>query len=166
MDGVVIGNADRSHVPALASLLEELFSLEPDFTPNAPKQARGLLLIIDHPERGRIFVARLNNEVIGMATALFTVSTAEGGPVVLLEDVIVACPYRGKGVGDLLVRHVLAWARKNGFLRVTLLTDRDNAGALRFYESNGFKRSGMAVLRLDLSMEGTNNSACRHKTET
>lgn len=155
MDGVVIGNADRSHVPALASLLEELFSQEQDFTPNAPKQARGLLLIIDHPERGRIFVARLNNEVIGMAAALFTVSTAEGGPVVLLEDVIVAKPYRGNGVGDLLLRHVLAWARKNGFLRVTLLTDRDNASAQRFYERAGFKRSNMIVLRLDLEKEAS-----------
>lgn len=149
----VIGMADRSHVPDLLSLLKELFTQERDFTPNAQKQVLGLLQIIDHPETGRIFIARYSKAVVGMATVLCTISTAEGGPVILLEDVIVARPYRGQGVGDLLVRHVLAWARKNGFLRVTLLTDRDNAGALQFYERAGFARSSMVVLRLGLGKE-------------
>lgn len=149
----VIGMADRSHVPDLLSLLEELFTQERDFTPNAQKQVLGLLQIIDHPETGRIFVARYNNAVVGMATALSTISTAEGGPVILLEDVIVARPYRGQGVGGLMMRYILNWAQSNGFLRVTLLTDRDNTGALQFYERAGFKRSHMIVLRLDLEKD-------------
>lgn len=156
MDGVVISEAERSQLPAILSLLEELFSQEQDFTPNAHKQAHGLLQILDHAERGRIFLAHLNNEVIGMANALFTISTAEGGPVILLEDVIVAQPFRCKGVGALLIQHVLCWGWNNGFLRVTLLTDPDNAHALRLYERNGFVRSGMLVLRLDLGKEYMN----------
>ena len=150
LQGVAIGVAERSHVPALLSLLEELFTQEQDFKPNAQKQVLGLLQIIDHPECGRIFIARHNNTVIGMATALCTISTAEGGPVLLLEDVIVARPYRGQGVGGLLMRHILCWAQGNGLLRVTLLTDRDNAGAFRFYERHGFVHSGMAVMRQNL----------------
>lgn len=153
IEGVVIGEAERSHVPALVSLLHELFSRERDFTPNPHKQANGLLLILAHPQRGRIFVARRNNDVIGMANVLFTISTAEGGPVVLMEDVIVARPYRGHGIGHLLLRHVLCWAKSNGFLRVTLLAEQDNVDALRFYERNGFTRSGMAVLRCTLGSE-------------
>jgi GNAT superfamily N-acetyltransferase len=147
VEGVVIDGAERDDLPALVGLLGELFSLERDFAPDAHKQTCGLLLILDHPERGQIFVARRNNEVIGMANVLFTVSTAEGGPVILLEDVIVARPYRRYGVGSALVRHVLDWADRNGFLRVTLLADSENAGAVRFYERNGLRRAGMVVLR-------------------
>ena len=51
------------------------------------------------------------------------------------------------GVGSALVRHVLDWSDRNGFLRVTLLADSENAGAVRFYERNGFRRAGMVVLR-------------------
>lgn len=156
MDGVVISEAERSQLPAILNLLDELFSQEQDFTPNAHKQARGLLQILDHAERGRIFVALLNNQVIGMANALFTISTVEGGPVILLEDVIVAQPFRCNGVGALLLKHVMSWAWKNGFLRLTLLTDADNTHALRFYERTGFVRSDMAVLRLDLGKERQN----------
>lgn len=166
MQSAVIGVAERSHVPALLGLLEELFTQEQDFKPNAQKQVLGLLQIIDHPECGRIFIMRHHNAVIGMATALCTISTAEGGPVILLEDVIVARSFRGQGVGSLLLRHVLCWAESNGFLRVTLLTDRDNAGALRFYERNGFARSGMAVLRQNLGKACTLAEEFRHESET
>lgn len=153
MDGVLVGEAEPGDIPRLAGLLGELFAQEQDFSPHVEKQERALRLILEQPERGRIFVARLGNDIIGMANALFTISTAEGGPVILLEDVIVAGPWRGRGIGALLLGHVTCWARSNGFLRVTLLTDGNNTGALRFYGRNGFVQSNMAVLRCGLRAE-------------
>lgn len=152
MQGVTMAVAERSHVPALLSLLDELLTLEQDFKPSAQKQVLGLLQIIDHPECGRIFTASHHNTVVGMATVLCTVSTAEGGPVLLLEDVIVARPYRGQGVGGLLMQHLIGWSQANGFLRITLLTDRLNTGAQRFYARHGFVQSSMAVMRLNPAM--------------
>jgi ribosomal protein S18 acetylase RimI-like enzyme len=82
-----------------------------------------------------------------MANALLTVSTVEGRRVVLLEDVIVAAGYRGRGFGRRLVEHIGAWAAANGLPRITLLADRDNVPALAFYERLGFAPSAMRVLR-------------------
>lgn len=82
-----------------------------------------------------------------MANALFTVSTAAGGRVVLLEDVIVRAAFRGRGHGRCLVERVMDWAQSEGATRVTLLTDADNAAALAFYGRLGFAPSGMRVLR-------------------
>ena len=152
MQSFTIGEAGPADIPALASLLAELFDLESDFRPDRAKQARGLQLIVDNPRVGRIFVVRSNEDVVGMANALFTVSTAEGGRVLLLEDVVVARSYRGQGLGKMLVQHVLAWARRNGSLRVTLLADRGNRPALRFYEGLGFMASNMAVYRHPLTV--------------
>ena len=142
--------ATAEDLPALADLLAELFTLESDFVPDRAKQLAGLGLILDNPALGRLFVLRDGDRVAGMANALVTVSTAEGGRVLLLEDVIVGAPYRGGGAGRLLVEHVLAWAREQGMARVTLLADRDNAPALAFYERLGFLPSGMGVLRRSL----------------
>lgn len=144
---VKIGNAGIDDVPALQRLLGELFAQEHDFQPDMEKQARGLRLILDDPKRGQLFVARLDGEVIAMASVLFTVSTAEGGLVGLLEDVIVAKSHRGRRIGQQLLEHVQQWCWQHGLLRVTLLTDYDNHAALAFYERVGFTRSEMAVLR-------------------
>lgn len=144
---VEIGPAGLDDLPALEKLLGELFAQEHEFTPDAEKQARALRMILDDARNGQIFVARQDGETIAMASVLFTISTAEGGLVGLLEDVIVAPPYRRQGIGRQLLDHVLQWCRQQGLLRVTLLTDHDNLAALSFYERAGFSRSGMIVLR-------------------
>ena len=68
---------------------------------------RGLRLILEQPSRGRIFVLRSANKIIGMINLLFTISTAEGGFVILLEDLIVARHFRGQKETGLHWRHEL-----------------------------------------------------------
>ena len=139
--------ATADDLPALCDLLTELFTLEADFSPDRPKQLRGLKLILDTPALGRLFALRVDGKVAGMANALITVSTAQGTPVLLLEDVIVSRAYRGGGLGRQLVEHVCAWAKGEGMSRVTLLADKDNAPALDFYDRLGFEASAMVVRR-------------------
>ncbi len=152
MNGYVeIGFATADDLPQIADLLAELFALESDFRPDRDKQLRGLRLILDNTALGRLFVLRVDGVVAGMANALITVSTAEGGRVLLLEDVIVHNEYRGRGLGRALVEHVLAWAKSEGLVRVTLLADGNNTAALDFYHKLGFEHSHMTVLRKNLS---------------
>ncbi len=139
--------AAGSDIDAMADLLHELFTLETDFRPQREKQLAALRWILDHPDHGRLFVLREAGRVIGMVNALISISTAEGGPVLILEDVIVAASHRAGGHGRRLVEHVLAWAAAEGMSRVTLLADRDNAAALRFYRTLGFEESVMVVRR-------------------
>lgn len=142
-----IDHATPADLPRLADLLAELFTLESDFQPERDKQLRGLRLILDNPALGQLFVLRIEGEVAGMGNALITVSTAEGGRVVLLEDVIVSRAHRGSGLGRRLVEHVLDWAREQGMSRVTLLADKENHAAWDFYRKLGFQSSQMGVLR-------------------
>ena len=146
------GSAD---LEAMADLLGELFTLESDFTPDRAKQLAALRWILDHPDHGRLFVARDGDEVVGMANALVSVSTAEGGPVLILEDVILAACHRGGGHGRQLVEHVLHWAAGQGMSRVTLLADKDNRAALSFYARLGFEESALVVRRFRARKAGT-----------
>jgi len=144
---MILDFATENDLPQLVDLLAELFTLERDFYPDGEKQLRALRLILDAPELGKLFVARDGVKVIAMANALITVSTAEGGRVLLLEDVIVQTAYRGSGWGRQLVSHVLDWARQQKITRVTLLADKGNPAALEFYGKLGFCPSNMLVLR-------------------
>lgn len=144
---IVIDFATEADLPPMADLLTELFSIEADFRPDRDKQLRGLKMILDNPALGRLFVLRVNGKVAGMANALITVSTAQGAPVLLLEDVIVSSRHRGKQLGGRLVEHVCGWAKGQGMTRVTLLADKDNTAALAFYAKLGFEPSAMVVRR-------------------
>jgi GNAT superfamily N-acetyltransferase len=52
-------------------------------------------------------VVRNDDEAIGMVKLLFTLSTAEGGLVLVLEDRIIKSEYRGRGAGTALLQHAV-----------------------------------------------------------
>ncbi|MDD5577734.1 MAG: GNAT family N-acetyltransferase [Methylobacter sp.] len=137
-------------IPALCELLEILFSQELEFMPNHEAQRLGLARIINNPEIGNILLVRQDSEVVGMVCLLYTVSTALGAKVALLEDMIISPAYRGSGVGSYLLENAVKFARSNGCKRITLLTDRINESAQRFYQRHGFALSPMIPLRLPL----------------
>jgi GNAT superfamily N-acetyltransferase len=149
----VIEQATLDDLPHMVELLYDLFSHEGDFVPDRAKQERGLRLILEQPSRGRIFVYRWNERLLGMVNLLFTISTAEGGFVVLLEDVIVHHEYRGRGVGTQLIQHAIEYCKKKEFLRITLLTDRLNEEGQEFFGRIGFFKSQMIPLRLALAKD-------------
>jgi len=144
---LLIEPATLDDLPQLADLLYDLFSHEADFIPNREKQMRGLRLILEQPSRGRIFVLRSGSRIIGMINLLITISTAEGGFVLLLEDLIIHRDHRGQGYGGRLLEHALGYARAKDFLRITLLTDKLENSARAFYEQHGFRQSGMVPMR-------------------
>ena len=146
--------ATESDMPALCELLGTLFAQEAEFVPDTRTQAAGLRMILGHPEVGRVLVLRDGAEVVGMASLLFLPSTALGGRVAMLEDVVVRPDRRGGGAGSQLLRAAVDAAAESGCLRVTLLTDGDNEAGQRFYARHGFERSAMVPMRLAIGGHG------------
>jgi GNAT superfamily N-acetyltransferase len=143
-----ISTATRQDIPALTELLLLLFSQEAEFHAEPALQAAGLQQIIEAPEMGRILVLRIDEAVIGMVNLLFTISTALGGRVALLEDMIVHPDWRGSGAGSKLLQAAIDLCQASGCRRVTLLTARTNQAAQTFYRRHGFTLSDMLPMRL------------------
>ncbi len=148
---VTIEPATEADLDELSELLGELFAEESDFRPNKERQLRGLRLIFERPNRGRVFVLRRDNVIVGMINLLFTISTAEGGFVMLLEDLVIRKKYRDHGYGADLLKHAVEFARQKKFLRITLLTDRPEIRSQNFFRRHGFVDSAMMPMRLLIS---------------
>jgi GNAT superfamily N-acetyltransferase len=144
---VRIRPATEADLPALVRLLGILFSIEADFRPDPQRQLLGLGLLLADPRRCAVLVAERGGEVIGMVTAQLVISTAEGGPSALVEDLVVEVGARGGGVGAGLVREIERWALERGATRLQLLADRGNAPALAFYARMGWGRTRLVALR-------------------
>jgi N-acetylglutamate synthase-like GNAT family acetyltransferase len=134
-------------LPALTELVMELFAVSGDFTPDRDTQERGLQLVLEQPSRGRIFVVRNKDRIFGMVNLLFTISTARGGFVILMEDVVIHPQHRGQGYGSMLLKYVIDFAKQKQFKRITLLTDRISAESQAFFQKNGFDYSNMIPMR-------------------
>lgn len=139
--------ATLDDLPALVELVMDLFSKSDDFKPDRDAQERGLKLILEQPNRGRIFVVRTDDRIFGMVNLLFTISTARGGFVILMEDVVIHPDHRGQGYGAMLVDYVTEFAKQKNFKRITLLTDRVSAESQEFFKKHGFEYSNMIPMR-------------------
>lgn len=149
-----IRNAHISDLDALVTLLEALFAIEADFAVDAERQRKGLSLMLDGCRKHRcIKVAEIDGRVVGMCTAQTLISTAEGGPVALIEDMVILPDYRGKGIGRQLMRSIEAWAVQHGITRLQLLADRTNTAALNFYHSIGWRPTQLICLRRNDDIE-------------
>lgn len=150
---MVIRSATPEDIDRCCELLEHLFEQETEFFPDPELQKNGLRLIIENPSEGTVLVS-VNEQkgvITGMVVLLYTISTALGKKVALLEDMIVDPAYRSQGTGSHLLQHAIRHVRNMGLARITLLTDHSNATASKFYEKNGFTRSDMVVFRKIIS---------------
>ena len=148
---MVIEKATADDIPGLCKLLDILFSQEVEFKSDHSAQELGLRTILANPDVGTILVARKSNRIIGMVNLLFTISTALGGRVAILEDMVVSPTERGSGIGSSLLDAAIVTARENGCKRITLLTDGSNEIAHQFYKKHGFNFSQMVPFRLTLT---------------
>ena len=147
----IIRYATPEDIAVLTGLLRSLFAIEADFTFNSARQARGLRLMLDNP-RGHVLVAEALGEVVGMCTGQILISSAEGGPACLVEDVVVREEMQGRGAGTRLLAGIADWARENRATRLQLLADRNNLPALGFYENNGWSTTELVCLRKPMRM--------------
>ena len=144
------GTAIAKDLPQLVELLGVLFAHEAEFHPDAGKQKQALEAILANPVIGRLYVAREVRRVLAMASLLYTVSTVEGGKAAWFEDLVVHPDERNRGIGEALLKHVIAYARAQGVVRITLLTDMQNESAQAMYRRVGFVGSPMKPMRLKI----------------
>lgn len=134
-----IRRAKYSDISGMIRLLRILFSIEVDFVFEERTQQSGLEMMLDDCTNRCIMVAERNRQIVGMCTAQILVSTAEGGIVALIEDLVVEDACRGQGIGKKLILSLEAWAMARGVRRLQLLADRNNIRALEFYGKMDWK---------------------------
>lgn len=142
----IVRKANYIDIPSLIRLLGLLFSIESDFTIDESKQRRGLEMMLDGNTNRCIIVAEMAGQVIGMCSAQILVSTAEGGPVAQIEDLVVDKGFRGMGIGRDLLLSIESWAVEKGAKRLQLLADRNNTSALEFYKNMSWNYTQLICL--------------------
>jgi ribosomal protein S18 acetylase RimI-like enzyme len=104
---------------------------------------RALELLLARPEIGFVWLAFRGGDdgaaAVGACVVGHAVSTSCGALVAKLDDVTIAPGSRGRGVGSAMLAALAVHLRGKGFARIDTACHRDNVGAWRFYERQGFR---------------------------
>ncbi len=131
----------------LTTFISDLMEEQPDFVSDEAAHAKGIQLILESPSKGRIFVLRDDEDILGMVNILFTITTALGGCAALMEDVIIHPQYRRQGLGSLMLDYAVAFAEEKDFKRITLLADAQDEKSQSFFQNKGFDFSGLIPMK-------------------
>ncbi|TPL90130.1 GNAT family N-acetyltransferase [Mesorhizobium sp. B2-3-12] len=82
-------------------------------------------------------VAEVGGEFAGLCLHFPIFSTWIGRPGVYVQDLYVEDRFRGRKIGERLLRRVAAECRRDGGVYLRLSVDTDNEGAKAFYERLG-----------------------------
>lgn len=140
----LIRPAEARDLPALLSLMDELIITH---SPSAEHRARAaedyaqVFTEIDRDPKLRLFVVEVDGRVAGSAMLVIVPNLSHrASPWAIIENVIVAADFRGRGLGRTLLTHGVRAARAAGCYKVMLTSNfvREQAHAL--YDTLGFQR--------------------------
>jgi len=140
---IVVTEATPDDLPALESLLMALFSAMRDTAgldrSRALKNCRALL----GREDTHILIARAGGQAVGFINFTLRQTLLHPGPSGLVDELVVAEGWRGRGVGRRLVAAAIERCRQLGCCEVEVSTEKANRAARAFYRRCGFEEEAV-----------------------
>jgi GNAT superfamily N-acetyltransferase len=153
MTDIAIRPARRDDLPAIVALLADdpLGQSRESATEPLPEGYGRAFDDIAAQPGNHLLVAESDGVITGcLQLTLIPGLSRRGMKRGLIEAVRVGAAWRGKGVGEHLVRHAIEIARREGCGLVQLTSDRSRGDAHRFYARLGFVASHVGLkLALD-----------------
>ena len=115
--------------------LHEALSVEPDEEQQSFVSTPAAAIAEAQVSKDRAFVLFEKNTTVG----LLTLADGNIPGDMLIDTLIIDRHYQRRGFGRMAVRNAIAFARKEGYLRVMVCVDRRNAAARALYDSLGFE---------------------------
>lgn len=104
---------------------------------------RALDLFLARPDLGFVWLAFTDGAdtptVVGACVVCYAISTSRGSLVAKLDDVTIARESQDRGIGTSMLAALADHLRAQGVTRIDSACHRDNTGAWRFYERQGYK---------------------------
>lgn len=132
---------DARHV---AKLLPDL-----GYAVNLDTAALRLQGLLAHQHRAGL-LALEGEEAVGLCQ-WHLVHSLLADPYLHLDALVVAAHHQGRGVGQLLMASVYAWALQHGVQEVRLRSRPERQAAHRFYKAQGFEDNLTHTFRLKLA---------------
>ncbi|MGB0722814.1 MAG: GNAT family N-acetyltransferase [Gammaproteobacteria bacterium] len=94
-----------------------------------------------------LYVGEMNGAIVASHALLIMDNLGHrGAPSAIVEDVVVAPQWQGRGIGRAMIAHALEIARERGCYKLVLSSNRRRLAAHRFYERLGFERHGYSFV--------------------
>lgn len=133
---MIIRPAESSDLPQLLALYQQLNTSDPLLS---PEQTAAVWSEFISNHGSKCFIAEIDNKVIASSVITIIPNFTRGGrPYSVIENVITHRDYRKRGIGTVLMNHLINFAKEKNCYKVMLQSSIARKDAHGFYEKAGF----------------------------
>ncbi len=126
-------------------MIEDFYSI--DGYPFIPKKAElNFKEIISSDHLGKFWLIKKEAQTIGYIILAFGYSFEYGGRDALIDEFFIKEPYRGEGLGTVVLKQVEQKAKKLGVNAIHLEVENTNQAGNRLYLQSGFSGNNRSLL--------------------
>lgn len=113
---------------------------------------RGITAVIEDPSKGRIWVAELDDQIVGQLGVTWEWSDWRAGVMWWIQSVYVDSRYRRRGIFSAMFSHVENLARNTeDCTGLRLYVERENTRAQETYLAHNMHDAGYMIMEIDFS---------------
>ena len=139
---IKIRRVRESDAVAIDALLEQLM-------PGSAERRRSLWPTLFQTEGYTAWVADTDSELAGFLDLFILPDIAHGGWMGLINNLVVDGRFRGRGLGESLLREAIEHSKSQGVVELHLWTAFGNEPAIGLYEKVGFEKRAL-LMELEL----------------
>lgn len=143
MSAFTIRSATLNDAEVLAQLQAEMDD-EGAHPADTERMWEVLAAMATYPDFQAYLVLQDGLAVATFSLLIFVSPSHRGSRQALLDAVVVTRALRGKGVGELMIRHAMQLATEKACYKMSLSSNLKRRGAHRFYERLGFAQHGIS----------------------
>ncbi len=138
---LTIKKATPENIPQIIVLMREFAEYEKLLEYLEVTEERLEIALFGDGKVAEAIVASDGETVIGYAIFFPYFATFRGQRGIYLEDIFITKAARGRGVGEMMLKHIAKIAQVRGFERIDFQVLKWNAPAIGFYENLGAERN-------------------------
>ena len=149
MNDILIRKATESDLPAIGKLLAELINTMDNTEGIDIRIALKTWKQLVKDASSHFLVAEIERTPVGFINFTIRQTILHRSPSGLIDELVVAKEYQGKGIGKQLVLAAIEKCKQLGCCEVEVSTEKTNIKARRFYSKCGLGERG-TLLEVDL----------------
>jgi GNAT superfamily N-acetyltransferase len=143
MNDILIRKATESDLPVIRKLLAELVNAIDDTEGIDIGIALKTCSSLSKDASSHFLVAEIEGSPVGFINFTIRQTMLHRSPSALIDELVVAKEYQGKGVGKQLVVAAIEKCKQLGCCEVEVSTEKTNVKARKFYKKCGFTERGI-----------------------
>jgi ribosomal protein S18 acetylase RimI-like enzyme len=149
MNNTLIRKATKSDLPVIGKLLAELIDAMDNTEGIDSRVAVETCSSLLKDASSHFLVAETEGSPVGFISFATRNTVLHQSPSALIDELVVAKEYQGKGIGKQLVLAAIEKCKQLGCCEVEVSTEKTNAKARKFYKKCGFNERGI-LFEVDL----------------